>query len=322
MKIAIACALPILAALACAPPLPPAAAPTPKPTQISGAVIQIPREHQVELTLVTPTPPANATPESDLIQAAATSAANALNGERQPLDATPQPDNAPAPEPTTTSTPASADEMDEDAPSPSEKPLPMRPIKRNPPIGALGSYLSDMVRDAEKPGADLVSIANAAPISQGESIAITLLGAFSPSEYTALRESLIDIGADIRNESRLADATAIEMYIPVSSLRALSSLSPGIHRIEPIIPPQADTSQSPQLPMQPAQTAMPTIENGKSQVAIGEFLGMYGGLAYTCPDSIMPGNLVPGTQAHLDDGTRGDEQWRRTEDGCERTDSQ
>lgn len=326
MKIALALIAPLITALACAPPLQPAAQPT--PTTQPGSVIQIPPEHAVPLTLTTPRaltptpqptqkPPPTQSPVQSPTQPAII-AATAAPADSD--DKSEEPDaSAPTPTPDTPNPDNEPDVSPTDKPVPS---LPMRPFKRNPPIGALGSYLSDMARDAEKPGADLLAIADAAPISKGESVAITLLGALTPSQYETLRDALLDIGADIRNESRLADATAIEMYIPVTSLRALSSLHPGIHRIEPIIPPQPDISQSPQLPMQPAQTAIPTIENGKTQVDINDFLGIYGNLAYVCPDGIAPGEPVPGTEAHLPNGARGDPQWRRAENGCERTGAQ
>ena len=245
MKIALALILPLMATLGCggAPAAPPA---TPTPTPQPGATFHIP-----------PQPPPTATPTPSVAAPAArptvnpprqsTPAPSAISQDDEISQDQSLPDNDnetpihPSPTPARKSDPAAptATPPSPDSQIATDKPLPPRSsaqFKRNPPIGALSSALSRLARDAAKPDADLAALANSMPISNNESVAVTAYGDFG-DDYPALRQSLIKIGADIRNED---ESSYIEMYIPVASLIALANLSDNIHRIDPIIPPSAN----------------------------------------------------------------------------------
>lgn len=254
MKIALALALPALAALGCAAQ--PAAPPTPTP--VPGATFHIPP--QAPSPTIAPAPSSLAsmpkTPEAADAPSQTPPAPNAISPENESSQEQSQaanPDETgirPSPTPAKQFEPA--DPVDDPVPvepaaaaEPGEpqmasgKKLPPRTIaqfKRNPPIGALSSALSQLARDAKKPEADLAILAKSMPISDNESVAVTAYGDFG-DDYPALRQSLIDIGADIRNED---ESSYIEMYIPVASLIALASLSDNIHRVDPIIPPSTN----------------------------------------------------------------------------------
>lgn len=242
MKIALILALPILAAIGCAA----APSPPPTPTPAPGATFHIPA--QATLPTIAPTPsfptpmphspqdtatPPKATPSPDAIfpdDEFSQDQSPADNPNETAIRPSPTPANqSNTVDPTATAAPAEP----QIAPGKEPPPRSVTQFKRNPPIGALSSALSQLARDAEKQDADLGVLAASMPISDNESVAVTAYGAFG-DDYPALRQSIINIGADIRNEDK---ASYIEMYIPVSALRKLANISEDIHRVDPIIPP-------------------------------------------------------------------------------------
>ena len=138
--------------------------------------------------------------------------------------------DTPTPAPTATATPDSTEETDANADSGSES---EQSGKVDPPkYGNMDSILNDLVEQVEDGVATARSAASTAPVSDDESVAVTL---FVEEDYLeAVRQYLDDNGASVR----FAELDTIEAYVPVTLLGNVSQQE-GVISVSTIIPPRA-----------------------------------------------------------------------------------
>ena len=117
-------------------------------------------------------------------------------------------------------TPTPAPATDPDFPAPDRKPL----------LGNLDSMLSQLVESVEQGISTANSAAAGAPISQGESIAVTF---YTQGDATLLADFLRANGGDPRN----VGADYVEAYVPISLL-VHASEQPGVISVDAVVPPQ------------------------------------------------------------------------------------
>ena len=118
-------------------------------------------------------------------------------------------------------TPTPAPETDLDFPPPDAK---------KPPLGNMDSMLSRLVERVEQGISTANAAAASAPISRGESIAVTF---YTRADATSLADFLRANGGDPRNVGE----GYVEAYVPVSLLGTASE-QPGVTRVNAIVPPQ------------------------------------------------------------------------------------
>ena len=118
-------------------------------------------------------------------------------------------------------TPTPAPETDLDFPPPDAK---------KPPLGNLDSMLSRLVERVEQGISTANAAAATAPISRGESIAVTF---YTQGDATTLADFLRANGGDPRNVGE----GYVEAYVPVTLL-VRASEQPGVIRVNAIVPPQ------------------------------------------------------------------------------------
>ena len=122
-------------------------------------------------------------------------------------------------QPLATSTPAS--QADPVIPVPDSKP---------PRMGNLDSMLSQLVSRVEQGISTANDAAASAPISDGESVAVTF---YTQDDASSLADFLSANGGDPRNVGE----GYVEAYVPVSLLVSASE-QPGVIRVDAIVPPQ------------------------------------------------------------------------------------
>ena len=118
-------------------------------------------------------------------------------------------------------TPAPASQTDLDFPPPEPK---------RPPLGNLDSMLSRLVERVEQGVSTANAAAADAPISRGESVAVTF---YTQGDAAALAEFLSANGGDPRNVGE----GYVEAYAPVGLLVRASERA-GVVRVDAIVPPQ------------------------------------------------------------------------------------
>ena len=118
-------------------------------------------------------------------------------------------------------TPAPASQTDLDFPPPEPK---------TPTLGNLDSMLSRLVERVEQ-GVSTANAVAAAPISRGESVAVTF---YTQGDAAALAEFLSANGGDPRNVGE----GYVEAYVPVRLLVRASEQA-GVTRVQAIVPPQS-----------------------------------------------------------------------------------
>ena len=121
-------------------------------------------------------------------------------------------------------TPTPAPEIDPDFP------LDISLLESKPTLGNLDSMLSQIVERVEQGVATADSAAADAPISRGESVAVTF---YTQGDAAALADFLRANGGDPRNVGE----GYVEAYVPISLL-VRASEQPGVVRAQAIVPPQ------------------------------------------------------------------------------------
>ena len=140
-----------------------------------------------------------------------------------------QTEDTPTPAPTATATPDGTEETDANADGGSES-------EQNekvdaPKYGNMDSVLNGLVQQVERGISSARSAASTAPLSDDESVAVSL---FIEEDYVEdVREYLDDNGASVRN----VGDDYIEAYVPVSLLGSVSEQE-GVTTVNTIIPPQ------------------------------------------------------------------------------------
>ena len=138
--------------------------------------------------------------------------------------------DTPTPAPTVTATPDGTEETDTNADSGSESEQSGKADASK--YGNMDSILNDLVEQVEGGIASSRSAASTAPVSDDESVAVSL---FVEEEYVeAVRQYLDDNGASVR----FAELDTIEAYVPVTLLGNVSQQE-GVISVSTIIPPQA-----------------------------------------------------------------------------------
>ena len=137
-----------------------------------------------------------------------------------------QPLDTPTPTRTTTPTPAPTSETDPPT-SPANFPLTER---KTPPLGNLDSMLSQLVERVERGISTADGAAADAPISRGESVAVTF---YTQGDAASLGDFLRANGGDPRN----IGTGYVEAYVPVSLLVSASERQ-GVISVDAIVPPQ------------------------------------------------------------------------------------
>ena len=143
-------------------------------------------------------------------------------------------------------TPTPAPETDLDFPPPDAK---------NPTLGNLDSRLSRLVERVEQGISTADAAAASAPISRGESIAVTF---YTQGDATTLADFLSANGGDPRNVGE----GYVEAYVPVALL-VRASEQPGVTRVHAIVPPQPAGD----MPLSPANDAPLTADSLDTQNA-------------------------------------------------------
>ncbi len=98
-------------------------------------------------------------------------------------------------------------------------------------MGNLDSILSQLVERVEQGISNANDAAADAPISRGESVAVTF---YTQGDATVLADFLRANGGDPRN----IDESSVEAYVPISLLVRASEY-PGVVRVDTIVPPQS-----------------------------------------------------------------------------------
>ena len=143
-------------------------------------------------------------------------------------------------------TPTPAPETDLDFPPPDAK---------TPPLGNLDSMLSRLVERVEQGISTANAAAASAPISRGESIAVTF---YTQADAVTLADFLSANGGDPRNVGE----GYVEAYVPVTLLVSASE-QPGVTRVNAIVPPQPAGD----MPLSPANAAPLTSDSFDTQNA-------------------------------------------------------
>ena len=130
-------------------------------------------------------------------------------------------------QPLDTPTPAPATDPDFPANFLADFPLPK---SKTPPLGNLDSMLSQLVERVEQGISTANSAASDAPISRGESVAVTF---YTQGDAASLADFLRANGGDPRNVGE----GYVEAYVPISLL-VRASERPGVVRVQAIVPPQ------------------------------------------------------------------------------------
>ena len=140
-----------------------------------------------------------------------------------------QTEDTPTPAPTATAAPAETEETDANTDGGSESEQGGK--AGAPKYGNMDSVLNGLVQRVERGIASARSAASTAPLSDDESVAVTL---FIEEDYVeAVRQYLDDNGASVRNVGE----DYIEAYVPVSLLGSVSQQE-GVTSVSAIIPPQ------------------------------------------------------------------------------------
>ena len=141
-----------------------------------------------------------------------------------------QTEDTPSPAPTATATPDGTEETDASADSGSESEQSGK--ADGPKYGNMDSILNDLVEQVEGGIASARSAASTAPVSDDESVAVSL---FVEEDYVeAVRQYLDENGASVR----FAELDTIEAYVPVTLLGNVSQQE-GVISVSTIVPPQA-----------------------------------------------------------------------------------
>ena len=127
-------------------------------------------------------------------------------------------------------TPTPAPEIDPEFPSDFLMPDFSQLGSKKPPLGNLDSMLSQIVERVEQGIATADSAAADAPISRGESVAVTF---YTQGDAASLADFLRANGGDPRNVGE----GYVEAYVPVSLL-VRASEQPGVVSVDAIVPPQ------------------------------------------------------------------------------------
>ena len=137
--------------------------------------------------------------------------------------------DTPTPAPTATAAPGGTEETDANTDGGSESEQGGKADA--PKYGNMDSVLNGLVQQVERGIASARSAASTAPLSDDESVAVTL---FIEEDYVeAVRQYLDDNGASVRNVGE----DYIEAYVPVSLLGSVSQQE-GVTSVSAIIPPQ------------------------------------------------------------------------------------
>ena len=140
-----------------------------------------------------------------------------------------QTEDTPTPAPTATAVPGGTEETDANADSGSESEQSGKADA--PKYGNMDSVLNGLVQQVERGISSARSAASTAPLSDDESVAVSL---FIEEDYVEdVREYLDDNGASVRN----VGDDYIEAYVPVSLLGSVSEQE-GVTTVNTIIPPQ------------------------------------------------------------------------------------
>ena len=137
--------------------------------------------------------------------------------------------DTPTPAPTATAAPGGTEETDANTDGGSESEQGGKADA--PKYGNMNSVLNGLVQQVERGIASARSAASTAPLSDDESVAVTL---FIEEDYVeAVRQYLDNNGASVRNVGE----DYIEAYVPVSLLGSVSQQE-GVTSVSAIIPPQ------------------------------------------------------------------------------------
>ena len=140
-----------------------------------------------------------------------------------------QTEDTPTPAPTATATPDGTEETDASADSGSESEQSGK--ADGPKYGNMDSILNDLVEQVEGGIASARSAASTAPVSDDESVAVSL---FVEEDYLeAVRQYLDENRASVR----FAELDTIEAYVPVTLLGNVSQQE-GVIIVSTIVPPQ------------------------------------------------------------------------------------
>ena len=141
-----------------------------------------------------------------------------------------QTEDTPTPAPTATAAPGGTEETDASADSGSESEQGGKADA--PEYGNMDSILNGLVQQVERGISSARSAASTAPLSDDESVAVTL---FLEEDYLeAVRQYLDENGASVR----FAELDTIEAYVPVTLLGNVSQQE-GVIIVSTIVPPQA-----------------------------------------------------------------------------------
>ena len=120
------------------------------------------------------------------------------------------------------------------------------PDSKNPPLGNLDSMLSRLVERVEQGISTANDAAASAPISRGESVAVTF---YTQGDASSLADFLRSNGGDPRNIGE----GYVEAYVPVALL-VNASEQPGVIRVDAIVPPQPEGD----MPLSPNSDSLET----------------------------------------------------------------
>ena len=138
--------------------------------------------------------------------------------------------DTPTPAPTATAAPAETEESDTNTDGGSESE--QNEKADAPKYGNMDSVLNGLVQQVERGIASARSAASTAPLSDDESVAVSL---FVEEDYVeAVRQYLDENGASVR----FAELDTIEAYVPVTLLGNVSQQG-GVISVSTIVPPQA-----------------------------------------------------------------------------------
>ena len=135
---------------------------------------------------------------------------------------------------------AQAQPLATSTPAPQTDPIIPLPDSKKPPLGNLDSMLSQLVESVEQGISTANDAAASAPISSGESVAVTF---YTQGDATSLADFLRSNGGDPRNVGE----GYIEAYVPISLL-VTASEQPGVIRVDAIVPPQPAGGAAPLSP--------------------------------------------------------------------------
>ena len=141
-----------------------------------------------------------------------------------------QTEDTPTPAPTATAVPGGTEETDANADSGSESEQSGKADAPN--YGNMDSMLNGLVQQVERGISSARSAASTAPLSDDESVAVSLF--IEEDHVEDVREYLDDNGASVRN----VGDDYIEAYVPVSLLGSASQQE-GVTSVSAIIPPRA-----------------------------------------------------------------------------------